>query len=367
MSNINHLIAQGVTPVDVAGSMARGMQVAGMREDRNYLREQRGMERQKYDMDMQAAQQKQGMEMDKAAQDEIIDAGLALASMPEQERPGAYGYIVPGLKRKHPRLAAEIPDQYSPELLRQIGLGNISPEQAARALMERRGIKGMEAPEPKVVGNSLVDPRTGKPIYTDPQRPQNPTDRERDFKFYQGLNPQQRGEYDRLYGKSEGFSVTAPDGTVVQMGGKGGMKMSDQQSKDLVYFTRGQSALQNLEANATALEDFSESTTSGIPVIGNATTSPQFQAGQQAAREFLAAILRKDTGAAITNQEMEIYGKTYLPQPFDSPAVRDQKKQARRTALDAIKSGLGQAQVMAPGAPQQAGQPSIDDLVKKYQ
>ncbi|HCP79690.1 MAG TPA: hypothetical protein DIU11_18740, partial [Pusillimonas sp.] len=46
--------------------------------------------------------------------------------------------------------------------------------------------------------------------------------------------------------------------------------------------------------------------------------------------------------------------ETYLPQPFDTPAVLEQKARARRTALDAIRKGLSSVADMAtprPGGP----------------
>ena len=68
---------------------------------------------------------------------------------------------------------------------------------------------------------------------------------------------------------------------------------------------------------------------------------------QQAGLEFLQAILRKDTGAAITQQEIESYGITYLPQPGDNAAVLRAKKEARIRAVNALESGMSPAQMLA--------------------
>ncbi|KAB0680161.1 hypothetical protein [Aureimonas leprariae] len=87
---------------------------------------------------------------------------------------------------------------------------------------------------------------------------------------------------------------------------------------------------------------------SGLP-FGNFFTSSDYQQADQAGREFLASVLRKDSGAAITDQEMAIYGKTYLPQPGDGAEVLQQKRAARRQALSAIETGLGPARTMLPG------------------
>ena len=82
----------------------------------------------------------------------------------------------------------------------------------------------------------------------------------------------------------------------------------------------------------------------GDSALGNSLVSTERQQAEQSGRELLASILRKDTGAAITNQEMEIYGKMYLPQPGDSEEVLNQKAEARTRALASIRGGLGTAE-----------------------
>lgn len=134
---------------------------------------------------------------------------------------------------------------------------------------------------------------------------------------------------------------TNPDGTVSVTRGPKAQKLTEQQSKDLVYLERGESASSTLDGLDTVLASPLERSAGAAPGVGNFLVSDNFQKANQAAQEFLAAVLRKDTGAAITAQEFDIYGKVYLPQPGDSEAVIRQKRQARRVALDAIRKGLG--------------------------
>jgi hypothetical protein len=61
----------------------------------------------------------------------------------------------------------------------------------------------------------------------------------------------------------------------------------------------------------------------------------------------LQAILRKDTGAAITAPEQALYGVTYLPQPGDGDAQLAYKEQARRRAVEAIKAGQPPSAIVA--------------------
>lgn len=138
-------------------------------------------------------------------------------------------------------------------------------------------------------------------------------------------------------------------------GAPGSPKLTEGQSKDLVYLKRGDESnklLETMAGNLTAgggqqgSRGAADVFLRGLPGVGdsslvNSLVSEPRQQAEQAAREFLAAVLRKDTGAAITSQEFDIYGQTYLPQPGDSPAVLRQKANSRQVALDAIATGLG--------------------------
>ncbi|MCF4166329.1 cell wall hydrolase [Zavarzinia compransoris] len=138
------------------------------------------------------------------------------------------------------------------------------------------------------------------------------------------------------------------------------MKLTEQQSKDVGFYTRGTESLKNLNENEAALTDWLEQRLSGVPLVGNQLTEQKFKLAEQAGREFLAAILRKDTGAAVTPSEIEIYGKMYLPQPGDDKTVLEQKRRSRQIALEAIRRGLGPAArlVDQPLPPPEGASPS---------
>jgi hypothetical protein len=63
----------------------------------------------------------------------------------------------------------------------------------------------------------------------------------------------------------------------------------------------------------------------------------------QASRNWLAPILRKDTGAAITAPEVVFYMGEYLPSPTDDDATIAQKLTAQRRAEDALMGLAGGA------------------------
>ncbi|PJL71637.1 hypothetical protein B9Y75_06635 [Stenotrophomonas maltophilia] len=149
-------------------------------------------------------------------------------------------------------------------------------------------------------------------------------------------------------------------------GGAGGAagpgKLTEGQGKDIVYFSRGRDSnalLQKFGGNLLMTQGnqgargILDSALRGLPFVGdsglvNGLISSDRQQAQQAAAEFLSAILRKDTGAAITKQEFDIYGPMYLPMPGDSAATLEQKAIARQGALEGIKAGLGNAQAAIP-------------------
>ena len=152
------------------------------------------------------------------------------------------------------------------------------------------------------------------------------------------------GQWERVGGVKAptGMSITTnPDGTVsVTQGPTGGGKMTELNSKDMVYATRAAGALPIIDSMGDALISLSESVGGQAPVVGNYMKSPQYQQAEQAGKEFLQAILRKDTGAAITTQEINEYGTVYLPGPGDYPELLAQKKASRQRALQALAAGI---------------------------
>lgn len=151
-----------------------------------------------------------------------------------------------------------------------------------------------------------------------------------------------------------------PSGMSIESDGQGGFRMvqgpgaqnkqfTEAQSKDNVFSTRARGALPTVDQYEDKLTSLGNRALDYDPtglVRGN-LQSPDFQVAKAAGEEFLQAVLRKDTGAAITAQEQELYGKTYLPQPGDGPDVIAYKRKARERAVAAIESGMSPAQMVA--------------------
>lgn len=156
-------------------------------------------------------------------------------------------------------------------------------------------------------------------------------------------------------GKTEGGMVIESDGQggfrMVQGAGAGaaaGKPFTEGQSKDIVFATRAEGALATLDQIADALTNRGEAAADWLPMgLGGGMQSDDYQIAKTAGDEFLQAILRKDTGAAITAGEQSLYGETYLPRPGDSPARLKYKAEARKRAVEALKGGMSASQIVA--------------------
>lgn len=87
--------------------------------------------------------------------------------------------------------------------------------------------------------------------------------------------------------------------------------------------------------------------------IGNAWNSRLSDASQradQAQRDFVNAVLRQESGAAIGAGEFDNAKKQYFPQPGDSAAVLKQKAENRQLAVQGLKSNAGHAAFSASQA-----------------
>ena len=131
-----------------------------------------------------------------------------------------------------------------------------------------------------------------------------------------------------------GAAVTAPQ------------KLTEAQSKDVGFYNRAAKILPRLEAQDEALTSRLSAAGAQVPLVGNSLKSDAYRNAEQTGRELLAVILRKDTGAAVTDQEMTLYGDMYLPKPGDDDRTIQQKREGRRTAIEGIRMGLGTAEIL---------------------
>ena len=93
----------------------------------------------------------------------------------------------------------------------------------------------------------------------------------------------------------------------------------------------------------------------GMNVLPSALGGPSGEQQQvdAARRNFVTAVLRKESGAAISASEFYNEAQKYFPQPGDSDAVINQKRHARDTAIRAmeIQAGPGKRQIEQTNLP----------------
>lgn len=245
--------------------------------------------------------------------------GLSAAEA-EAEAAKIEGAVKMGMGLKTPQEWDAFMSQNSPDLVGQFG----NRQAIANKYMSMADIlKGPQSGGDrfKVVGSQLVDLQAeGGPraVLTSP------------------------GQEEVIYGADGRPIVTrGPAGTAA--------KFTESQSKDITYATRARGALEALEGGtAEALTDRGAIIADKIPLgFGREFQSPEYQVARNAGDEFLQAILRKDTGAAITSQEQDLYGTTYLPQPGDGPELLEQKRAARERALLALEGGMSPEAILA--------------------
>ena len=136
--------------------------------------------------------------------------------------------------------------------------------------------------------------------------------------------------------------------TPITVGGKpleSGKPLNEAQSNSVAYGLRmkeANSTIEKLASEGTERSAIGAGVQYGIGGIVNAATaSPQQQQFQQAKLNFITAILRKESGAAIGQDEFEREDQKYFRQVGDSDAVAAQKKQARQTAIKAMEIQAG--------------------------
>jgi hypothetical protein len=80
---------------------------------------------------------------------------------------------------------------------------------------------------------------------------------------------------------------------------------------------------------------------SKTPFVGNVLTSPKNKQFNQAAINFISAVLRKESGANIPDSEIESQARIYIPMAGDDPVTLEQKRRARESAIRGLSLSAG--------------------------
>lgn len=151
-------------------------------------------------------------------------------------------------------------------------------------------------------------------------------------------------------------SAQAPSGAVIPLPGFS-KPMTEAQSKDALFGSRAARSheiLSSLERGGVTDPGVIKQTLGRIPLVGGALASvanadptglvapnPLQQQTEQARRDFINAVLRKESGAVISPEEFTNAERQYFPQVGDAPAVIEQKRKNRDLAIQGITLGAG--------------------------
>lgn len=164
-------------------------------------------------------------------------------------------------------------------------------------------------------------------------------------------------------------TAAAPGGTFTPLADyqKRDKPLTEYQGKASLFASRMDKAnriMGELAAAGTDKPSVIKNTLESVPLVGGAlgragnfvASEPQ-QKLEQSQRDFVNAVLRQESGAAISPSEFESAQKQYFPQPGDSEGVIAQKAGNRATAIQgmALQSGPGAAKLGVGG---QAGAPA---------
>ena len=148
----------------------------------------------------------------------------------------------------------------------------------------------------------------------------------------------------------KGMSIrTNSDGTfeLVQGAGVSDESFTEGETKNISFARRSSQALKLFDPVADSLVSSFESLAEMDPTgMARYFQSDEYQKAQILGKDFLAPILRKDTGAAVTPSEWVFYKAIYIPEVGDNPAKLAEKKAARARAVEAMKAGMSPSQIL---------------------
>lgn len=164
--------------------------------------------------------------------------------------------------------------------------------------------------------------------------------------------------------------INNPDGsqTIIRASGKAEKAPTEFQGKSALYGARAKEAhdimlaLEGLTGkdayNRLAATSFGGNGV--MNTLANPVMSESTQKAVQAQRDFINAVLRQESGAAISQPEFENAIKQYFPQPGDKNDVLEQKRRNRETAIMGFQNSAGKAAFDAPPLPSQQSKQSVD-------
>ena len=218
-----------------------------------------------------------------------------------------------------------------PMLSQALQAGIITPNDAITAAR-----KGSDV---KVVGTSLVD-STGKVLFTSPDASGGDTAALQTLKgraleagLKEGTPAYQQFMIEGGAKKGMAFTSDGKGGfTLTQGGATVGKPKTEGQANAAGFWNRVAIANTDLEKLENEGTKFGANLLSALPFgMGNIAQTPEFQLYSQSQEDWINAVLRDESGAAIGPAEFDSAKTQYFPQVGDGPEVIAQKKRNRKT------------------------------------
>lgn len=170
----------------------------------------------------------------------------------------------------------------------------------------------------------------------------------------------------QLVNKLTGLSrpATAADGATLMGKTAAPKELNEGQAKDNGYGSRmseSDSILRKLAGKYSPAAVNARVAADGIPVAGmvaNWLAPEEVQQVEQAQRDFINAILRRESGAAIAPSEFANATKQYFPQPNDKPENLKQKERNRQIAIEGVFGSVPKERRGVPSLSNPIGQPA---------
>jgi hypothetical protein len=275
--------------------------------------------------------------------EQFRDAARGVKALPPEKQAGGYDFAVKGLVSGGVLKPEEVPP-FTPELLEQVANYGEKPKGNEGFTLTPGQVRfGADG---KQIADVPAAPKEPTPFNLGPgdvrydgkgnviaSRPAAPKEREPKLVSVKTLDENGKTVTKFVVPKA-GESYPEPTGA--------GKASTGQQKRALNFFNRGKEAAEIIDSlesgkklNPTALKY--------VPDVANVLLSDENQAYRQAQRAFTEARLRKESGAAIKDEEYESDAVKYFNQPGDSDATKKQKRAARNAVLAGIGFESGDA------------------------
>jgi hypothetical protein len=279
--------------------------------------------------------------------------------------PPNYNTITPDITPTLANLVSTINKGYQQQSLADIGRkvadGTMNYDQAAGALLaagDRQGALSLAQLGMNKADQAYQHSRDSindQFRHDEVMRTQGNADRSYNFQVSNANKPVIKTVKD-MNGNEQLVSVS-PDGsnpTPISVSGQGQQptnpfaygKQNENQSKDSGYANRlfrAEGILRDPKS-MDAAGNIYERGLDKLPMgLGNFLQSPEYQKYDQASRDFINGVLRRESGAAISQSEFDNAYRQYLPRPGDSKEVLAEKQRNRQEAIAGIAGGGGQS------------------------